>query len=600
MAQAPLPIAPIDWGSVYNSSKSFPSFQPPAVSQPFTAKLAAATASIAKDASQTLLVKPAVRIGQAIAAPFVQQKMNATTDIKNQQTDQLQSVLDRLKTTTDPVQRQALSAMAHKLVDQATPNTIASIEAAAANDALGSAQNANIAGANFAIPPQQTGAAGAKQIAGDALKSASYLATPEGLGLTSKASSFTGKLATGAIGGATIGAAGGAGNELENPNSTAGSVLKATGKGALAGAAVGVGTASITSLPAWFKNVRNGPIGEAEGNLSKAQTTATKAEAGLQTAQNSRAAIAPQAVDAYNTMVENVAGHKSSLGNQFRQAAQELETAQPGTTLHLTSQQLSELNAVRENKSFSLPDFLTSKNPSVSIGGDSLDLGRLGPNAQARLQGQLAEMGKQTAVELTPTQTQDLITQLNKATFQQAADGSLRVDQRLVNLTNDIKQSASQAFGSKWDNIYSKYAQGIQAVQKLDDIVNLDRTATASDSNKALQSVLKLSNTPEGKTLLKNAIRDYKAVSGIDLTDPIQTIQQIQAHDDALEAAHATSKEAQKGVQRAQNELETAKANKGQGTKNFAKYIARSAIGGAVRIGILYPAIKAIEASLKN
>lgn len=226
--------------------------------------------NLAKDPLNTLIVKPATRIGQTIAAPLVQNKVDSTTDIQTEQTDQLQKVLDHLKTETDPTKHEALKQMALSLVKQATPNTQAGQDAINAQNQISDNQNVKVAGVDFNEQGQQGGVAGVKQIAGDALKEASYLAAPgvaEGVG---EVPSLLARVSKGALGGAEIGAIGGAGNELENADSTFGSVAKATGEGALIGGAIGGLTPVIgkglTKIKNDIKSVANTDI---RGNASK-------------------------------------------------------------------------------------------------------------------------------------------------------------------------------------------------------------------------------------------------------------------------------------------------------------------------------------------
>ncbi len=222
---------------------------------------------MAKDAFSTLLVKPAVRVAQVAAAPLVQQKMDSTTSIQNQQTDQLNLVLAKLKTETDPTKKAALSQMAHKLVDQASANTAEGQQATAANNSLGAGGNTHVLGQDIA--GQATGAAGVKQIAGDALKSASYLAVPEVASETGAGATAAERIVSGAKGGAVVGAAGGAGSELEDPNSTAGSVLEAGGKGAAGGALVG---GAIPAFAEGFKNLSEASQAEKVSSEASNQT----------------------------------------------------------------------------------------------------------------------------------------------------------------------------------------------------------------------------------------------------------------------------------------------------------------------------------------
>lgn len=218
-------------------------------------------AAIGKDAFSTLLVKPAVRVGQAAAAPLVQEKMDSTTNIQQQQTDELNKVIGLLKTETDPTKKAALHDMALNLVKQATANTQAGQDANASDAALSG--NTHILGQD--IQGQEGGAAGVKQIAGDALKSASYLAAPELSEGAVGAPTAAGKIFAGAASGSVLGAAAGAGNELENPNSTFKSVTDATGQGMKTGALIG---AAIPGAGEAFKGVQ----GMAEDFTNKTET----------------------------------------------------------------------------------------------------------------------------------------------------------------------------------------------------------------------------------------------------------------------------------------------------------------------------------------
>lgn len=660
-----------------------------------------------KDAAQTLLVKPATRIGQAISAPFVKQNMDSTTNIQNQQTDKLQSVLDRMKVETDPVKHEALRQMAFNLVKEATPNTQAGQEATRENNSLSEDQNVNVGGTNFDIPGQQTGLAGGKQILGDALKSASYLAAPEALGAaTAPEASLAEKALSGAKFGGAVGAAGGAGNALEDPNSGIGTIAKDTLEGAAFGAGTGAaipaaieGVGQVPKLldktssqieqsqqtvKNWFDsfsgknkvseeaqnalnvqaeheaNIKQAEIEsnqnltqvqkeqaknliqtqlEHQQNLNKTQRGLTSAEKEANTTAKIRNEAAPKAVDSYNSMMEQVSGHKSSLGINFAKGAQKLTEDNPELKLNLTNAQVDGLNGLKESKNFALPSYLDKEaNPFVG------QFANASPDFIAKAGKVLDQINKGTEVSLTPSEAQDLITQLNKKTFIKMADGSLQVDQRVIDLTNQIKQSASESFGTEWDNLYSNYAKGINAVQKIDDIVNLSRDATASDYNKALKSILKISETPEGKILLQNALEDYKNISGIDLSDPVKAIQDIQDKQSALEEAQGkveeakktifqttkegeqniekvkkegqqkisktdkegqqkiskTKKLAEKEITKAQKLAQEAEANRGKGVKNLGKYVGKSSLSGAIRIGLLYPLIRAIMKAVQG
>lgn len=221
---------------------------------------------------------------------------------------------------------------------------------------------------------------------------------------------------------------------------------------------------------------------------------------------------AAQGVQSATDMANKVGGFKQSLGENFRQGAQDIEDKNPNLSLDLSQDQMSRLNTLKENKSFALPDYLK-------------------PNYTP---GSLSEIEKGNSI--SPTQTQDLITQLNKSTFTEKASG-LGVDQTKIGLTNEIKQAAQNAFGEDWKNVYSNYSKGVTAVEKLGDIVNLDKDATASDLNKSFGNVLDLAKSPQGKIILQNALNEFKNTSGIDLTNPVENMQKILDAQDALKKA---------------------------------------------------------------
>jgi hypothetical protein len=370
-------------------------------------------------------------------------------------------------------------------------------------------------------------------------------------------------------GGAAAGLLQGGGAAAENPDASAGDIAKGAVIGGATGGALG---AAARFLPDWFSSLSTGktatsPVGEAEANLA--------------TASKAREAVASKAVDAYNSMVEQTSGFKSALGVNFRTAADELTRTSPDLKLHLSGTQIDALNVLKESKSFALPDYIEKTSNPLGSGSVSADFA-------AKNADKLSKISDAGSVSLTPSQTQDLITQLNKGTFTAKASGQLAVNQQMIGVTNDIKAAASKAFGESWNKIYSDYAQGINAVQKIDDIVNLDKAATPSDMNKSMNSVLKLGETPEGKVLLRHAIQDYKNVSGVDLTDPVGAIHQIVDKQIALE-------EAQSGLTAAQKDA--AKPGLVKQALNPV-YMTRSIARGAITVGVLYPILRAIQKAM--
>lgn len=278
----------------------------------------------------------------------------------------------------------------------------------------------------------------------------------------------------------------------------------------------------------------------------------------LAAATAERNAAATTGVKSLNQMTQQVGGFKNDLGTNFKAGAQAIETSNPEARLNLSNEQLDALQTLKNNKSFNLPDYLKKDYTPEELN----DI--------------------HTHGALTPTQAQDLITQLNKSTFTEKASG-LGVDQTKIGLTNEIKDAAKQAFGPEWSKVYENYSKGINAVNSLNDIVNLDKDATPTDINKSLNSVLKLGKTPEGKIILQNAVNEFKKTSGIDLSDATTAIHQITDKEIAL-----------------------SEAEKGGFVKQFMKGatspsgLGRRIAGGVISVGILYPLIREIEKTLKQ
>lgn len=284
----------------------------------------------------------------------------------------------------------------------------------------------------------------------------------------------------------------------------------------------------------------------------------------LEQAQMAREGAAQNAVQGIQNMNEQVTNFKSDLGTNFTKGAQTIESNNPDLSLTLSHDQVDALNTLKNNKSFALPDYLKSENIVPADPSNINDGG----------------------VKLSPTQTQDLITQLNRSTFTDKTSG-LGVDQSKIGLTNEIKDAATQAFdkptGGDWSRIYGEYSKGRTAVDSISDIVNIDKDATASDINKNLGTITKLGSTPEGKIILQNSINEFKNASGIDLSDPTKAVM------DTLEK---------------QAQLETAeKGTFGQQLMKTIKspqFVARRIGGAAISILGVYAAGTAIRKALGN
>lgn len=284
--------------------------------------------------------------------------------------------------------------------------------------------------------------------------------------------------------------------------------------------------------------------------ISNIDISGSKATAAATTA---REAAAQAGIKSLQEMRGSVSDYKNDLGTAFKQGATDIETKNPNLKLSLTPDQESALAQLKDNKSFALPEYLK---PTATPGN-------------------LSDI--ETAHQLSPTQAQNLITQLNRSTFAERGSG-LAVDQSKIGLTNEIKSAASKTFGKGWDKTYGDYAKGSNAVDKISDIVNIDKNATASDINKNLNSILKLSKTPEGKIILQNSINEFKNVSGIDLSPGKDVIGQI------LDKQEALAKSSKPGIIK---------------SATNPAYLSRRLIGGGLSIGLLYPAIRAIQKAAK-
>lgn len=334
-----------------------------------------------------------------------------------------------------------------------------------------------------------------------------------------------------------------------------------------------------------------------QNNIIQSQKDLQQAKSQSEFAAEQRKIATPQAVQGVKDINTKVGGNLKTLGENFGNDATQLEKSNPNMRLNLTNEQITALNQLKENKNFSLPEKIQQAQdaqaalPQSKFGNIKLD---------AKTQAEFAKAQGETQASLSPTEAQDLIKELNRSTFRQNADGSVTKDYQRVGITNEIKNAASQAFGDKWDAIYSKYSQGRGMIDKLDSLVNLDSKATPEDTNKQLEGILKQSKTPEGKLLLEQAVNEYKQSSGVDLHDPIKAIQQIADKQTALDEANSKLSDAQKVSAKAQRESDIAKLKQEQKMSTFkgrhpvltmnAQYFAKRAAwgvtGGAV-IGAL-------------
>lgn len=217
----------------FDSNNAFPLQESPESKQSFFQKVGSFTKNLGSGVISPL-VTAGVRTAQAAIAPVAIHDMNATTDAQNENIASLQSVLDRLKTETDPVKKQALSALAHQMVDQQAGDTKNSENAKALESKIDNPQTV----LGVTVAPQQGGAKGVEQIAGQAATDAASIYGGEGLGEVGEGASLGSKVLRTAKTGAIAGAGIGAGNAAQDAD-TAGDVVKGGVEGALTGAATG-------------------------------------------------------------------------------------------------------------------------------------------------------------------------------------------------------------------------------------------------------------------------------------------------------------------------------------------------------------------------
>lgn len=246
-------------------------------------------------------------------------------------------------------------------------------------------------------------------------------------------------------------------------------------------------------------------------------------------AGNELDAAAQKGITGQNLMNTQATQFRTGLGENFQNAANQIQSARPDLKMNLPSEAVDALKEIKTTKNFSLPQDLLDSIPDISK----------------------VETGD--VVSLNAPDTQELIRQLNKATFSTKANGDLVVNQKLINLTNSIKNSAKDAFGgvadsqgsSVWNKAYSDYSSGKNALEKINDLINIERNPTASDLNKTMNNIQKLGDTPTGKIQLQNILQEFKQTSGIDFTDPVKDIHAIM---DKQGAFNDITKEMEKGT----------------------------------------------------
>jgi hypothetical protein len=290
----------------------------------------------------------------------------------------------------------------------------------------------------------------------------------------------------------------------------------------LAGAGAGIAamTAKVAT-PAPTETVTP-PTGSSSYDTNLANATAANNQAGVNAVNAAK--------EASGTMIDT----KSDLGTQFSQAPKAIMATDPTASIDLSPSTLDKLNALKDTKTFALPDYL--RPTSENFGNGSIDISKIGT-------------GDSSGIKLNPAQAQDLITQLDALTYKAKASGDLAINQQTIGLVNDLKTQAQSAFGhvtdaqgnSVWNSAYQNYRQGMNAVNAMGDLVNIPHSpgemTSPLDTNKTIGTILKLQETPQGRAILQQSIQQFKNISGYDLTDPIGTIGKLSESNDAYAQA---------------------------------------------------------------
>ncbi len=424
--------------------QSFQASQPPvnqAPQQNLLQKAGGFIANTAKDALNTLVVTPAVRAGQAVGAGI--------SGLMGSTSEQQQAA------AAQPVNFMGMTVPGQKQMDQG----------------------------------------GNKQIAGQALKSASYLIPgAEAEGVVGKG--IVGGAIQGAKVGATSGALGGAGNSLSqggNASDVASATAKGAGIGALAGGTLGGATGLAGNI--WSK-----AYGSSSYDTNLANATAAQNQAGAATTNSIH--------EAANTMGDVSRG----LGNQFAEAPSLIARADPNAGTTVTSDFMEKLNSIKESKTFVLPESLKEITPDIKKG----------------------------TYKLNPQQTQDLLTQLNELTYKAKASGDLAINQQSVGLTQELKNAAQEGMGhvtdaqgnSVWNSAYQDYRQGKDAMDSMSNLIPIKKSPgeilDPVEVNNSVNKMMKMMETPQGTQALIRANTEFKAATGYDLlNDPMGTISKL-------------------------------------------------------------------------
>jgi hypothetical protein len=256
------------------------------------------------------------------------------------------------------------------------------------------------------------------------------------------------------------------------------------GKSPVSGAIAGAAGPLADEVLAPVTNAIKGGLGNLYSTIAEKAPLLTR---GTETAAASTGSAPENAVAAYKDAFSSVSTYRKAIGQQFSDAAEALTQALPDKTIDITPQMGKLINVANEY-GLNLEDVI----PTTADG--------------------------RPIPQLNPSQTQDLLTELNRQWKVPAVS----------DVTDAIRQSARETFGQPFDDIYSSFSNQVNGISTLRDIFNIKNpNLTSSDIQAGMDKIANLSSTPNGRVILKNTLDDFKNISGIDLTDKVKATQAV-------------------------------------------------------------------------
>jgi hypothetical protein len=370
---------------------------------------------------------------------------------------------------------------------------------------------------NIDVPAQKAfGQGGGEQIAGQALKSASYLAPAAavsglpsvGIAGSGIASGIGGGIAQGAKLGALGGGLGGAGNAMS--------------QGASSGDVIGQGLQGAT-----IGGIAGGVIGGVTGGLSKPNPNelntshpifSSNYDQTLANAQGANMQAGNTATDAVHEASNTINDMTVGAGNQYAQAPQMISQVDPNAGTTLNADILAKMNELKDTKAWSLPDSIRNAD---SINGE---------------------------IKLTPQDSQDLIKSLNDLKYN--SKGDVRVNSQVSSLVSDVKNAAQAGMGhvtdnlgnSVWDRMSQDYQQVQDAKDAMSSLIPIKKfqgeILDPKEVNDSVNKMMKMMETPQGTSALLRSNAEVKAATGYDiLNDPMDAIQKLMKSNEEVATA---------------------------------------------------------------